>query len=256
MQFLKKIAPVMFFFAVVAQISAQGEKKTAPVEIHFRLNTKKDDGRSYFRWKYDGKHYNDAFDGISGASKAHSTREFRTVLFNSTTKEQQCPKGLRALMLFAVSSFEYVEKDECTVARTGKQLTITFTHRDNKYRIKTDEKGILHVPDGFEIEEKALAEISPEKAETQPAATPAPESAALKIPGNSDLTTENPVDSEAAEVHSFKKDAGSEKTDAEYTGKLRTALSKDGILTISGKIHLTEKITMQNDSESPSEAQE
>ena len=204
-------------------------KKTVEfVKIDFRLNTRSDDHKNHFYWQTTDASYKDSFDAVSGASRLHSTKEFRAVSFDKSGKQLQAPKGLRSLCLFAVTSFDQLAKDDFNVSANGKKLTVTFSHRGIDYKIETDEKGYLSVPDGFYI--------------LLPVANPAPEAEQTEA-GETPKETEDaplPADTEIAEI-TFSPDKGSDELTQEYTGRLKLALSGNGILTAKGKLMLTEK---------------
>ena len=138
-----------------AKSSPQTQKKSAVKEtlkINFRLNTKAQDKKNYLKWKTSSKKVKDSYDALSGASVSHSTGELLSVFRDGNSKNLLAPKGLRAILLFAVSNPEYLESDNF-IAEKGSdgKIKISFTHRKIGYFIQTDEKGNLDLENGFFI---------------------------------------------------------------------------------------------------------
>ena len=151
-----------------AKSSPQTQKKSAVKEtlkIDFRLNTKGKDKKNYLKWKTSSKKVKDSYDAVSGASVSHSTGELLTLFRDGNSKNLLAPKGLRAILLFAVSNPKYLESDNF-IAEKGSdgKIKISFTHRKTGYFIQTDEKGKLDLENGFFIaktqEEKQNTDFS------------------------------------------------------------------------------------------------
>ncbi|MDY2843509.1 MAG: hypothetical protein SOT81_05945 [Treponema sp.] len=138
-----------------AKTSLQTQNKSAVKEtlkIDFRFNTKTKDKKNYLKWKASSKKVKDSYDAVSGASVSHSTGELLTLFWDGNSKNLLAPKGLRAILLFAVSNPEYLESDNF-IAEKGSdgKIKISFTHRKIGYFIQTDEKGKLDLENGFFI---------------------------------------------------------------------------------------------------------
>ncbi len=233
MRIHKKSFFIFFILAIIsANVFAAGksdktekdssqEKKIQKdyIKISLSLDTKKPNQKNHFIWKTNESHYKDSFDAISGASKVHSTKNFREFTLDSNTKNLKTPKGLRNLCLFSVSDFESQKNDNLTILNEGKKISISFVHRGNSYKIESDENGDILVPDGFFIKIK-----EPEKESKD-------EKAREK---------ENPETEEKSQ--DFQKDEPDLAVKNIFTGKLRASLSKEGILSLKGKIEISERI--------------
>lgn len=247
------------------------------ITIDLLLDTKKQNPKNHFNWKDSGKSsssssstnsdnsYKDYFDAVSGASKVHSTKNFRDVVLDSSKKNLRTPKGLRNLCLFAVANPETLSKDNFLVTQEGKKLTITFTHRENSYRIETDENGMLQVPEGFFVKLKAPkdkkdADKSKNDSKNEKAAKDSkdsktakeskeakkdskPQKASSDEDLNLDILEEDFQESpsEAQPEDDFQKDEPPESLNAIFIGKLTANLTGDGIFTLKGKIKLTKR---------------
>lgn len=238
------------------------------INIDLLLDTKKQNPKNHFNWKVSGKSssssssansdtsYKDYFDAVSGASKVHSTKNFRDVVLDSSKKNLRAPKGLRNLCLYAVANPETLSKDNFVVTQEGKKLTITFTHREDSYRIETDEKGMLQVPEGFFVKlkapkdkkdaeksrtdsksEKIVKESNELKKDSKPQKTTSDEDS------NKDILEEDfqEAPAEARPEDDFQKDEPHESLNAIFMGKLTTNFTSEGILTLKGKIKLTKR---------------
>ena len=212
------------------------------IKIDLFLDTKKPNPKNHFIWHALSKSsastsspnsdnsYKDYFDTISGASKVHSTKNFREFSADSNSKNLRTPKGLRNLCLYAVSNPEMLSTDNFSVTQQGKKLTITFTHREISYKIETDEKGILTPPEGFFIK---LKETTDSNSESEKKADEGKKQGEEKKDGEK-AQPENPEPE-------FQKDEPQESLSAIFKGKLTAALSPEGILTLKGKLKLTKK---------------
>lgn len=227
------------------------------IKIDLFLDTKKPNSKNHFNWKASSKSenssssssssnssnsYKDSFDTVSGASIVHSTKKFRDFSADSSSKNLRTPKGLRNLCLYAVSNPEMLSADNFSVTQQGKKLTITFTHRENSYKIETNEKGEIMVPAGFFI--KLKEKNSEPKKENQ--TTTEQDSKDTK---KSEKTEENQAPektkAETAEpteiADNFQKDEPEESLKTIFKGKLTANLTAEGILTLKGKLKLTKK---------------
>ncbi len=251
---LKKIIPIclLVFFPFFTSAKEKISVKDT-LSINFRLNTKSDDGKNFLKWSTSSKKISDKYDAVSGASLSHSTGGlFETVYDTSSNpKKLLAPKGLRALLLFAVSSPEFLKSDNLqTFIEENGKTTVTFTHRGADYFIQTDEKGKLDVEKSFFIinqenggnsekekteQKKAEAEISDEKPEQE-------DSELEKLDEKSDEGSGLNKNDEKSETETSGQEKLNEKS--KYKGTLRLKLEND-ILTIKGKLKLVE-LTEEN----------
>ena len=178
------------------------------LKIDFLLDTAHANPKNHLNWKTSSASYKDSFDAISGASKVHSTKNLREATLDASSKALQIPKGLRALCLFAVASPETLQKDNFQITHEEKKLTISFSHRGNDYKIESDENGTILVPEGFSI----------------------------KLANQNEKPEEKPSEEEA----NFTQDKPAFTIKAIFSGKLKASLSPSGILTLNGKLILTE----------------
>ena len=224
------------------------------IKIDLFLDTKKPNSKNHFNWHASSKSssssspnsdnsYKDYFDTISGASKVHSTKNFREFSADSNSKNLRTPKGLRNLCLYAVSNPEMLSADNFSVTQQGKKLTITFTHRENSYKIETNEKGILTPPEGFFI--KLKEKNSEPKKENQEAPAEKDSKDTKKSEKNEENQAPEKTKAETAEpseiTDNFQKDEPEESLKAIFKGKLTANLTAEGILTLKGKLKLTKK---------------
>lgn len=256
-----------------AKSSPQTQKKSAVKEtlkIDFRLNTKTKDKKNYLKWKTSSKKVKDSYDAVSGASVSHSTGELLAVFRDGNSKNLLAPKGLRAILLFAVSNPEYLESDNF-IAEKGSdgKIKISFTHRKTGYFIQTDEKGKLDLENGFFIantnEEEQNTDFSDNTEDTDNSRKDSEQkgknSGEKKTTNDTDSAdnTEIPGNSEKMEIsvpERFYSDQPNIKQNEnpnsgkKFEGKLSVKLS-DGILKISGKLNLVEyqEETSKEDSE-------
>ena len=224
------------------------------LKIDFRCRLDGDDGKNYLNWQIDTSKIKDSFDAVSGASKKMSTKLLREVQVEE--KKRLFPKGLYALLLFAVTSPEQMKTDMLTVEAEDRKLTISFIHRGNAYKITTDEKGRLDLLTGFTFAEglatnsKQVFTIKPEylqgyeeksdekEADKKEAKIPTPNPTPNPLPESPAGSTDwNLLDWEKV---TFIPDTYDEKAEKIWNGKLKTSL-KDGVLTISGKLKKVEK---------------
>lgn len=136
--------------------------------------------KSFFSWMSNGKTTKDFFDATSGASKKHSLKEFNNVIKKNG---RNCfPKSVQNLLLFAVSSPEYLTEDALSFSKTEKTITIQFIHRGNAYKIVTEPDGSIDFTSGcfvhkniakntggvFTIDENFLKESASEEKKADP----------------------------------------------------------------------------------------
>ena len=227
------------------------------IKIDLFLDTKKPNFKNHFNWKASSKSensssstsssnssnsYKDSFDTVSGASIVHSTKKFRDFSADSSSKNLRTPKGLRNLCLYAVSNPEMLSADNFSVTQQGKKLTITFTHRENSYKIETNEKGEIMVPAGFFIK---LKEKNSEPKKENQTTTEQDSKDTKKSEKNEENQAPEKTKAETAEpseiADNFQKDEPEESLKAIFTGKLTANLTAEGILTLKGKLKLTKK---------------
>ena len=113
---------------------------------------------NYFRWKdSSGDSAKDSLDAITGASKSASTKRFDSIMYaNPGDKNNLFPQSLRNLFLYAVTSQDFMDKDDFLIESDQGKITIQFRHRGSAYKIVTDEKGLLNFTQT--TEEKKAAE--------------------------------------------------------------------------------------------------
>ena len=101
---------------------------------------------NYFRWKdSSGDSAKDSLDAISGASKSASTKRFDSIMYtNPGDKNNLFPQSLRNLFLYAVTSQDFMDKDDFLIESDQGKIKIQFRHRGSAYKIVTDEKGLLN----------------------------------------------------------------------------------------------------------------
>ena len=137
--------------ASLAVTATAATKDLPKVTLAFRYNTQADDGKNYVRWESDGTKKRDRFDATTGASTARATQALSGIVTSGKTK--LAPKGLRALLLFAVSAADAADTDALTITQDGRRLTIQFVHRGVAYRIESDKRGRLDVATAFSFAE-------------------------------------------------------------------------------------------------------
>ena len=100
---------------------------------------------NYFRWKdSSGDSAKDSLDAITGASVSASTKRFDSIMYaNPGDKNNLFPQSLRNLFLYAVTSQDFMDKDDFLIESDQGKITIQFRHRGSAYKIVTDEKGLL-----------------------------------------------------------------------------------------------------------------
>ncbi|MBQ0051894.1 MAG: hypothetical protein KBT11_07510 [Treponema sp.] len=255
---IKKIVfSSILLFTTFFSFSADISKK---IKIDFQFNTKSPDPKNYLNWSTDTEKYKDSFDAVSGASKKHSTKELRTAFTDTSDKNFYAPKGLRALLLFAVSSEKYLESDKPQIIQEGKKISISFTHREVEYKIISDENGVFSVPESFFIKTKKSE--PPKEAEKSESPAPQPqekpqeqnlqasEKAPEPVSPEDEANPSSETSSEPAELQDkttaqnkipegFAQDAPA-KDETKYSGRLSASFTGN-ILKITGKLKLIPK---------------
>lgn len=211
-----------FLIAALVLVAVAGLATAQKVSLDFRFNTEAADAKNHFNWSANGKAVKDGFDAATGASKAQSTTAFNIVRYdNEATKKNAIPAGLRALVLYPVSSWDTATADAFTVTANGKQLVIRFIHRGTAYQITTDSKGKIDTGDSFKI------------------ATGVGENVGGKFMVKDEYLKENGDKANMADLDWSKitlvDDEASDDASIDYSGEL-TASFKKGILTIKGNL--------------------
>lgn len=247
-----------------AESGASSENQKEYIKIDLLLDTKKPNSKNHFNWKASSKSknssgsttssnssifFNDYFDTVSGASKVHSTKLFREASLDTASKSLKTPKGLRNLCLFAVANPELLKADNFSASQEGSKITVTFTHREISYIIRSDEQGNVSVPEGFfiklkEVKKETTEETTADAESKQENSKESAEEITEKTendqnPQEEELKTEE----ESAEKipEGFQKDEPSESISMIFTGRLVANLTNEGIFTLKGKLKLTEK---------------
>ena len=148
---MKKVILGAFLLLAIACTYSATKNALQSIQFSFRYNTLADDGKNYLAWKTDGTKQRDSFDAVSGASAARSTQNWAA--FATVSKNKVMPKGLRALLLFAVNPRQAAQDDALSVSQEGRQLTIQFVHRGIAYRIQSDSHGLLDTESSFFLAE-------------------------------------------------------------------------------------------------------
>jgi hypothetical protein len=106
--------------------------------------------RNYLNWSMGSRDIRDALDGVTGASRARSTRELDAVRYDSTTtRRYTIPAGLRQLLLFPVCPARYTDLFHLTVIEEGQKLVIRFILDGAVYQMRTDDRKRLDVRNAF-----------------------------------------------------------------------------------------------------------
>jgi len=248
--------------------SLQTQKKAEvkdTFKIDFRFNTKVQDKKNHLKWKTSSKKVSDSYDALSGASVSHSTGELLTLFRDGNSKNYLAPKGLRQLLLFAVSNPKYLESDNFMAEKDGDgKIKISFTHRETGYFIQTDEKGWLNLENGFFIkkpqEEKQNTDFTDKTNNTDNIERTEDFEQKEKF-SSKNLDTENFEKIEISADEEFYPDKPNIKQNdnpnsvKKFEGKLSVKLS-GGILKIIGKMNLVEykEETSEENSKEISEA--
>ena len=239
-----------------AESSASSENQKEYIKIDLLLDTKNSGAKNHFKWQTSKNSYSDTFDAVSGASKVHSTKLFREASLDTASKSLKTPKGLRNLCLFAVANPELLKADNFSASQEGSKITVTFTHREISYKIESDEKGSISVPEGFFIKLKEV------KKETTKETTADAESKQENSKESAEEITENDQNPQEEELKTeeesaekipegFQKDEPAESISMIFTGILKASLSKEGTLSLKGKIKLAKRPEEQKKTEEP-----
>ncbi len=242
------------------------------VKIDMRLNTAEADTKNHLTIKAEtagttassttATKTKDSYDAVSGASRKHSTKSTASLMVDSSNKKTM-PKGLRALALFSVSDFRFIEKDGLKIERdkeNPKKLTITFSHRGNSYKIETDEKGTAHVnfqkekngeiQNSFKIKKKDADTADEKNGKNEESK----ENPGKDVANRQKIDTERGkrgavVDENAEEAtpesgtkdgDGFENDGFDDTAQKVYSGRLNLSL-KSGIFKMKGTLKLVEK---------------
>ena len=183
-------------------------------KIDLLLDCEKANKNTHFNWSTSSNSHKDAFDAVSGASRDHSTKNMREIFFDKSSKVFLIPKGLYYLNLYAVAGFDSLKNDNFQLLQEEKKLTITFSHRGSDYKIVSNEKGEIEVPDSFFIKfpQKQVEDGKDDEAKSD----------------------------EKALSQDFTQDRPNEKIKRAYSGILKSEFSQDKILKVKGKLQLKE----------------
>lgn len=255
----------LFFLFAFISFQAFSDEKTIlkdTFSIDFRLNTKNDDKKNYLNWTTSSQKIRDHYDAVSGASVSHSAGGLFSVIHGTNQKKLLAPKGLRSLLLFPVSSPDFLKSDNLEISQDKEGKTIIrFTHRKIKYLIRTDDKGKIDIEKDFFIaqnqdenitnknksEKEQFIEQNDENSIQNDGKTKKEDEKASdklntdiheedeKAAKKTEISEEKIPPELAAEGFDFDKPTGNQK----YMGKLKASL-KNGILKINGKLKLVE----------------
>jgi len=129
--------------------------------IDFQLNLADNDDNNHFTWAGNIRYMaadNDHYDAATGASALGSTHLFQAYLYD-VEGENTMSSALRGLFLFAVNPYEQQVGDNLGVSKASDgTITIQYAHRGSAYRIITDNKGTLSLPNGT-FERRAVGYI-------------------------------------------------------------------------------------------------
>lgn len=145
---MKKLIPAVIIGLVVALGATAAGAPAADLTIDYQLNAvAADDAGNYLT--FAGKPASvtkDAFDAVSGASKANSTELF-TVYRLDPKGGKLLPGGLRGLFLYPVAGDKTRTDDNLSVVKAADgTITIQSVHRGTAYQIVTDKTGALVLP--------------------------------------------------------------------------------------------------------------
>jgi hypothetical protein len=178
----------------------------------------------YFNWGYGDRSIQDSYDAVTGASVAHSTREFDAVWYDtSTSRRYTLPQGFRHLLLFPITSRQTTDNFYLTVQEEGKKLRIRFIVYGTVYQMQTDDDKQLDVRTACYLAEnitESYAMVSPIRAQY------------LKPGGNA-----NDINSLDWDKINFVPDTAAPDASRKYAGGLTVAYS-NGVLTVKGVLTL------------------
>jgi hypothetical protein len=146
---MKKIWFCSLFFAAACMLFAR------EVAIDMRYNViRSEPSRDYFNWGTGNRRIQDLYDAVTGASAAHSTREFDSIRFDTmTSRRYTLPRGIRHILLFPVASRRYTDHFHLTVQEEGQRLKIRFMVYGTVYQIQTDENKRVDIRTGCTLAE-------------------------------------------------------------------------------------------------------
>jgi hypothetical protein len=209
--------------AVLAIAAASAQK----VSIDYRLNVAKSDpAADYFSWNQPNRSVKDTFDSAIGASKYKSTAEFDAIWFDGSavSRRQTIPNGLRNLFLFPISPRSVFAEDAFTVDQVdgGKEFQIRFVHRGVAYQATTKGKQLDSTADfsSATVADTVAGEYVVREA--------------FRKGG----TNGNKMSDLDWDKITLLHDAAAVNAEKRYTGKLRVAYNKDGVLTLKGDLAL------------------
>ncbi len=198
-------------------------------KFNLTLDTTGQSKKSCIKWQYNKTSTKDHYDAVTGASKNNAVKQLSTLYHDSSKKKNTVPQGLRNLFLFATAHNSYLQNDLFTVNAKDKLLTITFIHRGTVYKIITDEKGIVDTEKNFFK--------APYVAQNKGGIFTVKDEYLKEKSDNTDLRN---IDFSKLV---FENDTSNQDASYTYTGKLKTHLSKKGILKVKGSLIKTDKQT-------------
>lgn len=163
---------------------------------------------NYFRWKdSSGDSAKDSLDAISGASKSASTKRFDSIMYaNPGDTKNLFPKSLRNLFLYAVTSQDFMDKDDFLIESDQGKIKIQFRHRGSAYKIVTDEKGLLNFTQATE-EKKAPENQDASKPDSPEETDGTPNDDTTKDATTKDATSNDVTPNSAATENESSADA-------------------------------------------------
>ncbi len=200
---------------------------------------------NFFRWKdKSGDSAKDGLDATTGASKSSSTRRFDSVLYPSEKDTTPAfPESLRNLFLYAVTSQNFMDKDDFFLTQDGSRILIQFRHRGTAYKIQSDEKGFLifsaPVSNQIEVKKEPPSKEDENPAEIEKQDEPVEENAAEERPADdsNDAQEENPeLTEEPQEKNGDAKTDSAERESVSshfFVAKSVSTQDENGIFIIS-----------------------
>lgn len=123
----------------------------ADLTVDYKVDVSGKTRVSYFTFKGPIRYMaaeQDHYDGVTSASLKKSTEMFQPYRYDVKGKNALAD-GLRGLFLFGVAGSKQAQTDKLTVDKAGNGvITIQYTHRGTAYKIVTDNKGNIVLPDG------------------------------------------------------------------------------------------------------------
>jgi hypothetical protein len=216
---MKKIGFFGLFFVAAFTLFAQN------LAIDMRYNVlRPEPSRNYFNWAVGNRRIEDSYDAVTGASAAHSTREFNSIWLDSmTSRRYTLPAGIRHLLLFPIAPQQTTDKFHLSVQEVGQKLLIRFIVYGTVFQIQTKEDKKIDIRSAcFQAENitEKHAPVSPLRARY------------VKPGGNA-----NDIHALDWDKIDFVPDTAAPGASRKYTGVL-TAAYADGVLTIKGVLTL------------------